>query len=114
MGWCRGREGGRKISFGLGRIMVSGLLMMMMMVGKLTGDTGFHGHVAGCYELPTGEVVFDLTVADGNVFFFFPPDTNITPSDGVAKRNQLSSPTMRWIFDPKAKKSAVEYPSGTV
>jgi carotenoid cleavage dioxygenase len=45
-------------------------------------------------------------VADGNVFFFFPPDDNITPPDGVAKRNKLSSPTVRWIFDPKAKKSA--------
>jgi carotenoid cleavage dioxygenase len=63
--------------------------------------------VAGCYELPSGEVVFDLTVADGNVFFFFPPDDNITPPDGVAKRNRLSSPTVRWIFDPKAKKSAI-------
>jgi carotenoid cleavage dioxygenase len=72
----------------------------------LTG-TGFHGHVAGCYELPSGEVVFDLTVADGNVFFFFPPDENITPPDGVAKRNKLSSPTVRWVFDPKAKKSAI-------
>ncbi|KAK4447351.1 carotenoid oxygenase [Podospora aff. communis PSN243] len=78
-------------------------------------DNGFHGHVAGCYELPTGEVVFDLTVADGNVFFFFPPDPSVTPGfDSVAKRNQLSSPTVRWIFDPKAKKSAVEYPEGTV
>jgi carotenoid cleavage dioxygenase len=63
--------------------------------------------VAGCYELPSGEIVFDLTVADGNVFFFFPPDDNITPPDGVAKRNKLSSPTMRWIFDPKATKSAI-------
>ncbi|AEO60340.1 hypothetical protein MYCTH_2309496 [Thermothelomyces thermophilus ATCC 42464] len=71
-------------------------------------DNGFHGHVAGCYELPSGEIVFDLTVADGNVFFFFPPDDNITPpADGVAKRNRLSSPTVRWIFDPKAKKSAI-------
>lgn len=51
--------------------------------------------------------MFDLTVADGNVFFFFPPDDNITPPDGVAKRNKLSSPTMRWIFDPKATKSAI-------
>ena len=51
--------------------------------------------------------MFDLTVADGNVFFFFPPDDNITPPDGVAKRNKLSSPTMRWIFDPKAKRSAI-------
>ena len=63
--------------------------------------------MAGCYELPSGEIVFDLTVADGNVFFFFPPDDNITPPDGVAKRNRLSSPTVRWIFDPKAKKSAI-------
>jgi len=80
----------------------------------VNSDAGFHGHVAGCYELPTGEVAFDLTVADGNVFFFFPPDTNITPSDGMAKRNKLSSPTMRWIFDPKAKKTAVDYPEGVV
>jgi len=78
-------------------------------------DNAFHGHVAGCYELPTGEVVFDLTVADGNVFFFFPPDPSVTPGyDSVAKRNQLSSPTMRWVFDPKAKKSAVQYPEGVV
>ncbi|KAL2192370.1 carotenoid oxygenase [Corynascus similis CBS 632.67] len=70
-------------------------------------DNGFHGHVAGCYELPSGEIVFDLTVADGNVFFFFPPDDKITPPDGVAKRNKLSSPTMRWIFNPRAKKSAI-------
>lgn len=70
----------------------------------------FHGHVAGCYELPSGEIAFDLTVADGNVFFFFPPDENITPPDGVAKRNKLSSPTMRWIFDPKTKKSAIRTP----
>lgn len=70
--------------------------------------TGFHGHVAGCYELPSGEIVFDLTVADGNVFFFFPPDDNSTTSpEGMAKRNRLSSPTTRWIFDPKAKKSAI-------
>lgn len=76
--------------------------------------TGFHGHVAGCYELPTGEVVLDLTVADGNVFFFFPPDNKDMPSDGMEKRNKLNSPTMRWIFDPKAKKTAIEYPHGTV
>jgi len=70
--------------------------------------------VAGCYELPTGEVAFDLTVADGNVFFFFPPDTNITPSDGVAKRNKLTSPTIRWILDPKAKKSVTATKAGDV
>ncbi|KAK3365409.1 carotenoid oxygenase [Podospora didyma] len=70
-------------------------------------DNAFHGHVAGCYELPSGEVAFDLTVADGNVFFFFPPDAEKTPgTDGVGKRNKLSSPTMRWIFNPNAKKTA--------
>ncbi|KAK4221724.1 putative carotenoid oxygenase protein [Podospora fimiseda] len=73
-------------------------------------DNAFHGHVAGCYELSSGEIVFDLTVADGNVFFFFPPDETKTPSDGVAKRNKLSSPTMRWIFDPKAKRSVIHTP----
>ncbi|KAL1839255.1 hypothetical protein VTJ49DRAFT_1692 [Mycothermus thermophilus] len=71
-------------------------------------DNGFHGHVAGCYELPSGEIALDLTVADGNVFFFFPPDGgNSAPPDGVAKRNRLSSPTTRWIFDPRAKKSSI-------
>lgn len=65
---------------------------------------GFHGHIAGCYELEDGKIVYDLTVADGNVFFFFPPDDE-TPSP-PGKHNQLRSPTTRWIFDPKA-------PSGT-
>ncbi|KAK4664737.1 transcriptional regulatory protein rco1 [Podospora pseudopauciseta] len=82
--------------------------------GEITwfrGDNAFHGHVAGAYELASGEIVFDLTVADGNVFFFFPPDKNVTPSaDSIAKRNKLSSPTTRWIFDPKAKKSAIRTP----
>ncbi|KAK3314143.1 carotenoid oxygenase [Apodospora peruviana] len=78
-------------------------------------DNAFHGHIAGCYELPSGEVAIDLTVADGNVFFFFPPDTELTPgADGMTKRNKLSSPTVRWILDPKAKKSATETAAGTV
>lgn len=63
--------------------------------------SAFHGHVAGCFENEDGHIVFDLTVADGNVFFFFPPlDEKEAP---LAKRNQLRSPTCRWIFDPKAK-----------
>jgi carotenoid cleavage dioxygenase-like enzyme len=45
-------------------------------------------------------VVFDLTVADGNVFFFFPPEN--APHTDLAKRNVLQSPTCRWIFDPQA------------
>ncbi|KAI1406709.1 carotenoid oxygenase [Hypoxylon fuscum] len=63
-------------------------------------DNGFHGHVAGCYENEDGHVVFDLTVADGNVFFWFPPDGE---QPDFAKRSRLSSPTCRWVFDPKAK-----------
>jgi carotenoid cleavage dioxygenase len=64
-------------------------------------DSGFHGHVAGCYENEDGHVVFDLTVADDNVFFFFPPDN--APRESLQKRNKLTSDTFRWIFDPKAK-----------
>ncbi|KAI1367780.1 carotenoid oxygenase [Xylaria arbuscula] len=63
-------------------------------------DNGFHGHVAGCYENEEGQVVFDLTVADGNVFFWFPPEGE---SPDFNQRARLSSPTCRWIFDPKAK-----------
>ncbi|KAK8089453.1 hypothetical protein PG997_004414 [Apiospora hydei] len=68
-------------------------------------DNGFHGHIAGCYENGEGKVVLDLTVADGNVFFFFPPEGE-PDSSGVKQRNRLSSPTCRWLFDPAA-------PSGT-
>jgi carotenoid cleavage dioxygenase-like enzyme len=62
------------------------------------------GHIAGCYENEAGHIVHDLTVADGNVFFFFPEDGQepVPPN----KRSQLNSPTTRWIFDPSA-------PSGT-
>ncbi|EGU87689.1 hypothetical protein FOXB_01785 [Fusarium oxysporum f. sp. conglutinans Fo5176] len=67
-------------------------------------DNAFHGHVAGCYENEDGNIVFDLTVADGNVFFFFPPED--TPAGTVAKRNRLNSPTKRWVFNPQS-------PSGT-
>lgn len=41
-------------------------------------------------------MVVDLTVADGNVFFWFPPEGQ------PAKRDNFSSPTMRWVLDPKA------------
>lgn len=65
----------------------------------------FQGHIAGCYENEDGHVVVDLTVADGNVFFWWPPDENITPkqSGKVSKRDQLNSQTTRWILDPKNK-----------
>jgi carotenoid cleavage dioxygenase-like enzyme len=62
---------------------------------------GFHGHVAGCYENEEGQVVFDVTVADGNVFFFFPPDGE--DASTLNARNRLQSITHRWVFDPKGK-----------
>ena len=67
----------------------------------LTELAGFQGHIAGCYENEDGHVVVDLTVADGNVFFWFPPEDE--QLEHLAKRNKLSSPTTRWILDPKAK-----------
>ncbi|KAK0118128.1 hypothetical protein ONS95_012434 [Cadophora gregata] len=67
----------------------------------LRADNGFHGHVAGCYENSSGHIVFDLTVASDNVFFFFPPED--TPPETLQQRNKLVSNTYRWIFDPKSK-----------
>ncbi|KAF4443388.1 hypothetical protein F53441_11437 [Fusarium austroafricanum] len=75
----------------------------------LRSDNAFHGHVAGCYENEQGNIVFDLTVADGNVFFFFPPEDE--PAGNVAKRNRLQSPTKRWIFDPKSPSGSRVEPS---
>lgn len=70
--------------------------------------TAFHGHIAGCYELPDGRVVIDLTVADGNVFFFFPPDDPTSdPSTTPKGPGKLNSPTIRWVLDPKASKSPI-------
>ncbi|KAJ5797974.1 uncharacterized protein N7503_007270 [Penicillium pulvis] len=60
-------------------------------------ENAFHGHVAGCYENEQGHIVFDLTVADGNVFFFFPPENQEFGNLGA--RNQLESVTHRWVFD---------------
>ncbi|KAI0180155.1 carotenoid oxygenase [Hypoxylon sp. FL1284] len=76
-------------------------------------DNGFHGHVAGCYENEDGHVVFDLTVADGNVFFWFPPEGE---RPDMAKRARLSSPTCRWVLDPSAPtgtrvRAALEWPT---
>lgn len=53
--------------------------------------------------------MFDLTVADGNVFFFFPPDGENT--DSLSKRNNLRSPTYRWVFDPKTPSGSAVAPS---
>jgi carotenoid cleavage dioxygenase-like enzyme len=78
----------------------NGVFLFVSSVISLSSLPGFHGHVAGCYELEDGRIVFDLTVADGNVFFFFPSEGE-KPSD-PGKRNQLRSPTTRWIFDPQS------------
>ncbi|KAJ4381456.1 hypothetical protein N0V85_008661 [Neurospora sp. IMI 360204] len=81
-------------------------------------DNGFHGHVAGCYELPSGEIIIDLTVADNNVFYWFPPDPKITPSAPPLdpkvplRPNKLTSPTMRWIINPHAARSPFVTPQG--
>ena len=45
-------------------------------------------------------MVVDLTVADWNVFSWFPPEDEQVKQP---PRNKLSSPTTRWILDPKAK-----------
>ena len=71
----------------------------------------FHGHIAGCYENEDGHIVYDLTVADGNVFFWWPSDDH--PVTGFGKRNQLNSPTTRWIFDPKMKSGSRVTPHET-
>ncbi|KAJ5463429.1 hypothetical protein N7475_008373 [Penicillium sp. IBT 31633x] len=60
----------------------------------------FQGHTVSCYETDDGKVVFDLTIADGNVFFFFPPAN--TPAGTVNQRNKLQNKTTRWVFDPTA------------
>ncbi|KUI72511.1 Lignostilbene-alpha,beta-dioxygenase isozyme I [Cytospora mali] len=65
-------------------------------------SSAFQGHIAGCYENEEGHVVVDLTVADGNVFFWWPPDDGTAIPPGK-KPNQLSSTTTRWILDPKAE-----------
>src|SRR4051812_11347859 len=99
MGWYLGGEESQKTSSGFVPIMVSSAIDPGS--SPYSQRPAFHGHVAGCYENDDGHIVFDLTVADGNVFFFFPPlDEKESP---LAKRNQLRSPTCRWIFDPKAK-----------
>lgn len=58
----------------------------------------FQGHTVSCYEQPDGKVVFDLTVASDNVFFFFPPVSH--PAGTVAKRNKIKNSTTRWAIDP--------------
>jgi carotenoid cleavage dioxygenase-like enzyme len=99
MEWSLGGVENQKILSGFVLIMVSPSAGSS--IDSRSYPPAFHGHIAGCYENDDGHIVFDLTVADGNVFFFFPPlDEKESP---LAKRNQLRSPTCRWIFDPTAK-----------
>lgn len=72
----------------------------------------FQGHTANCYEDEEGKVVFDLTIANGNVFFFFPPTD--TPAGTVAKRNRLENKTTRWRFDPNLPSGSWVYPAQEV
>ncbi|KAF4469114.1 carotenoid oxygenase [Fusarium albosuccineum] len=71
----------------------------------LRADNGFHGHIAGAYEDENGHIVCDLTVADGNVFFWWPPDNGADGAHALqAKaRQKLISDTFRWVFDPTSK-----------
>ena len=43
----------------------------------------------------------DLTVADGNVFFWWPPDDGGKTDASKNVRQQLMSDTFRWVLDPK-------------
>ncbi|KAJ5654649.1 hypothetical protein N7490_001652 [Penicillium lividum] len=74
----------------------------------LRAENAFHGHVAGCYENEDGHIVFDITVSNGNVFFFFPPDEKQTSN--LAARNRLQSVTHRWVFDPKSESGSYVQP----
>ncbi|KAL2015211.1 hypothetical protein VTK56DRAFT_6063 [Thermocarpiscus australiensis] len=78
-------------------------------------DDAFHGHVAGCYELPSGEIVVDLTVADGNVFFFFPPDDSILRPTGSKKsaiRTKAADDADIWVADDRVKSAATWITNG--
>lgn len=52
-----------------------------------------------------------MTIANDNVFFFFPPEG--APPETLGKRNKLQSDTYRWIFDPKAKTDTRVKPEAT-
>lgn len=58
-------------------------------------DNCFQGHVAGAYEAD-GQLLFDLSMADGNVFFWFPEEGKppVPPAPGT-----LNCPMTRYAFD---------------
>ncbi|KAF9886733.1 hypothetical protein FE257_011110 [Aspergillus nanangensis] len=72
----------------------------------------FQGHTVSCYENKDSHIVFDLTIANDNVFFFFPPAD--TPAGTVAKRNRLQNKTTRWIFDPSTPSGSWVMPAEEV
>ncbi|KAJ9198734.1 hypothetical protein DTO021D3_5692 [Paecilomyces variotii] len=79
------------------------------------GPNAFQGHFAGSYEDEDGNIVADLTVANGNVFFFFPPDPKVTPpsppaAEAEERRKEIKSPTTRWVIDPKLPSDTLIYP----
>ncbi|TLS22845.1 uncharacterized protein PpBr36_06146 [Pyricularia pennisetigena] len=74
----------------------------------LRSNNAFHGHVAGAYEDDKGHIVCDLTVADGNVFYWWPPENS---SSGPNTRQKLNADTHRWIFDPDSKSGTCVVPA---
>lgn len=64
----------------------------------LRSDNCFQGHVAGAYE-DQGKLYFDLSMADGNVFFWFPEEGKppVPPAPGT-----LNCPMTRYAFEVDA------------
>lgn len=77
----------------------------------LRSDNCFQGHVAGAYESGGGDLVFDLSMADGNVFFWFPEDGKppVPPGPG----SPLRSPMTRYTF-PVGKDGRLVSPEGRI
>lgn len=61
----------------------------------LRSDNCFQGHVAGGYE-DQGKLIFDLSMADGNVFFWFPEEGKPPAPPGPGS---LKSPMTRYVFE---------------
>lgn len=72
-------------------------MIPVALITNLLYKLAFHGHVAGAYENEEGHIVCDLTIADGNVFYWWPPENS---SLGPNPRQKLNADTHRWTFDP--------------
>ncbi|CAI4213575.1 unnamed protein product [Parascedosporium putredinis] len=69
----------------------------------------FQGHIAGSYQTDNNRLVLDLSMANDNVFWWFPPDGQ------AAQRKPTTSPMSRYIFDlAKLSSTKVIEPSETV